>query len=63
MTDNWRELTVRFLAPCHVVRNIKDAMSREILDGLNKAKIEIASATYAIVEVPPIKVELAPQAS
>jgi hypothetical protein len=37
-------------------------MSREILDGLYKAKIEVASGTYAIVEVPPVKVELAPQA-
>ena len=59
MTDNWLELTVRFLAPDHGIRNIKDAMSREILDGLYKAKIEIASGTYAIVEVPPLKVELA----
>jgi small-conductance mechanosensitive channel len=62
MTDNWLELTVRFLAPDHGIRNIKDAMSREILDGLYKAKIEVASGTYAIVEVPPVKVELAPQA-
>jgi small-conductance mechanosensitive channel len=61
MTDNWLELTVRFLSPDHGGRNIKDAMSREILNGLYKAKIEIASGTYAIVEVPPIKVELTPQ--
>src|SRR5438270_6053251 len=61
MTDNWLELTVRFLLPDHGGRRIKDAMSREILDGLYKAKIEIASGTYAIVEVPPLKVELANQ--
>jgi hypothetical protein len=36
-------------------------MSREILSGLNDAKIEIASGTYAIVEMPPLKVELASQ--
>jgi small-conductance mechanosensitive channel len=58
MTDNWLELTVRFLAPDHGLRQIKDAMSREILAGLNDAKIEIASGTYEIVGVPPIKVEL-----
>ena len=57
MTDNWLELTVRFLVPDHGVRPIKDAMTREILAGLNEAKIEIASGTYAIVEVPPIRVE------
>src|SRR5438270_2539325 len=60
MTDNWLELTIRFLAPDHGIRNIKDAMSREILDGLYKAKIEIASGTYAIVEMPPIRIEAAP---
>jgi small-conductance mechanosensitive channel len=58
MTDNWLELTVRFLAPDHGIRLIKDAMSREILAGLNKAKIAIASGTYEIVGVPPIRVEL-----
>jgi hypothetical protein len=48
---------VRFLAPDHGIRPIKDSMTREILAGLNEAKIEIASGTYAIVEVPPIRVE------
>ena len=61
MTDNWLELTIRFLLPDHGGRGIKDAMSRQILDGLYKAKIEIASGTYAIVELPPVKVELANQ--
>lgn len=63
MTDNWLELTIRFLLPDHGGRRIKDAMSRQILQGLNRAKIEIASGTYAIVELPPVKVELANQAS
>lgn len=57
MTDNWLELTIRFLLPDHGGRGIKDVMSREILDGLYRAHIEIASGTYAIVEVPPIRVE------
>ena len=57
LTDNWLELTVRFLAPDHGVRPMKDAMSREILAGLDAAEIGIASGTYAIVEVPPIKIE------
>jgi small-conductance mechanosensitive channel len=59
ITDNWLEITVRFLAPDHGVRQIKDAMSRDILAALEKAKIGIASATYAIVEVPPIRIEQA----
>jgi small-conductance mechanosensitive channel len=57
MTDNWLELTVRFLLPDHGGRKIKDAMTREILAGLNEAKIEIASGTYAIVEMPPLRIE------
>jgi small-conductance mechanosensitive channel len=59
ITDNWLEITVRFLAPDHGIRWIKDQMSREILAGLDKAKIGIASGTYAIVEVPPIRIERA----
>lgn len=57
ITDNWLEVTVRFLVPDHGVREIKDKMSRDILAGLDRAGIGIASATYAIVEVPPVRVE------
>ena len=57
ITDNWLEITVRFLAPDHGIRKIKDQMSRDILAALDKVKIGIASGTYAIVEVPPIKIE------
>lgn len=59
ITDNWLEITVRFLAPDHGIRRIKDRMSRDILAGLDEANIGIASGTYAIVEVPPIKLESA----
>ena len=59
ITDNWIELTVRFLAPDHGIRPIKDAMSRQILAKLDAAKIGIASGTYAIVEMPPIKIAAA----
>jgi small-conductance mechanosensitive channel len=57
LTDNWLELTVRFIAPDHGIRTIKDAMSRDILAALDEAKIGIASATYEIVGVPPLKLE------
>jgi hypothetical protein len=39
------------------VREIKDAMSREILAALDAAGIEIASGTYEIVGLPPVRVE------
>ena len=60
ITDNWLEVTVRFLAPDHGIRRIKDQMSRDILAGLDEAKIGIASGTYAIVEMPPLKIEASP---
>lgn len=61
LTDNWLEMTVRFVAREHGVRELKDAMSRDILHGLQEAGIPIASATFAVVGVPPITVELAAQ--
>ena len=57
ITDNWLEITVRFLAPDHGIRRMKDQMSRDILADLDQAKMGIASGTYAIVQVPPIKIE------
>ena len=52
LTDNWLELTVRFLTSEHGVRTVKDKMSREILTELDAAGIGIASATYEIVGLP-----------
>lgn len=57
LTDNWNELAVRFLAPDHGVRQIKNQMSREILAEFEKARLGIASGTYAIVQVPPIEIK------
>jgi small-conductance mechanosensitive channel len=57
LTDNWLELSLRFLARDRNVRALKDMMSREILEGLEQAKIGVASGTYAIVEMPALRVE------
>ncbi|MFL5563368.1 MAG: mechanosensitive ion channel family protein [Gemmatimonadaceae bacterium] len=62
LTDNWLELSLRFPVPERGVRAIKDAMSREILTELDKAKIGLASGTYEIVGMPPIRVEDAREA-
>jgi small-conductance mechanosensitive channel len=56
LTDNWLELTLRFLAPEHGVRELKDALSRDILSGLDEAQIPIASATYDIVGLPALQI-------
>ena len=58
LTDNWVELSVRFLCKDHDIRGLKDRMSREIIDNLDKAKIGIASGTYEIVSLPPIEVKM-----
>jgi small-conductance mechanosensitive channel len=56
LTDNWVELAVRFVAPVHGVRSIKDAMSREILTAFEAAGLEVASATYEITGLPALRV-------
>jgi small-conductance mechanosensitive channel len=48
MTDSWLEVTVRFIAPTHAVRELKDAMTREILRSLRQAGIRVASTTIEI---------------
>lgn len=49
LTENWLELTVRFLAPDHGVRTIKDKMTRDIIAGLDGAKIAIAAVRQEAV--------------
>ncbi len=59
ITDNWLELTVRFVITPHKVRGAKDAMSRFMVDAFDKAGIGIASATYDIVGFPKIEIRQA----
>ena len=57
ITDNWLELTVRFIVGTHRIRGVKDAMARHIISAFDEAGIGIASATYDIVGFPPIEVK------
>lgn len=50
LTDNWLELTVRFVVEVRGVRDFKDAMSREILRRLDEAGIPIASSTVEVTQ-------------
>lgn len=63
ITDNWLELTIRFVVPTHGIRNVKDLMSRDIVVAFDEAGIGIASATYDIVGLPPIEVRTVPAAA
>jgi small-conductance mechanosensitive channel len=56
LTDNWVELSVRFLVEPDRVRDRKDAMSRDLLAGLEAAGIGIASTTFEIVGLPTLHV-------
>ncbi len=56
LTDNWLELTLRFIVRDHGVRAVKDALSRDVLAELDRAGITIASATLEIVGLPPVHV-------
>jgi small-conductance mechanosensitive channel len=56
LTDNWLELTVRFVVGEHGIRPVKDAIARAVLQKFEEASIEIASATYEIVGMPPLQV-------
>jgi small-conductance mechanosensitive channel len=60
LTDNWLELTVRFVVRDHGIRAVKDAMSREILSELKAAGIAIASATFEVVGAPELKLRVNP---
>ncbi len=57
ITNNWLELTVRFMVRDHGIRDIKDAISRDILKAFDKAGIGIATTTYNIVGLPSLRIE------
>ena len=47
-TDNWIELSARFVVPVREARAVKDAVTRTVLDRLADASIPIASATQDV---------------
>lgn len=55
ITDNWLELSLRFLASDRLTREIKDQIARDVLQGLDEAGIGIASTTIDIVAFPPVR--------
>lgn len=61
LTDNWLEMSLRFLVGSRGVREVKDRISRQVLGELEGAGIGMASATYKIVGSP--EVRLAPARS
>jgi len=60
LTDNWVELSVRFIVPARGVRGIKDQMTRTILAEFDRAGLEIASSTIEISRVAPVPIKRVP---
>jgi small-conductance mechanosensitive channel len=55
ITDNWLELSLRFIVNDRTSRETKDLIARGILRGFDAAGIGIASATMDIVGLPPVR--------
>lgn len=53
LTANWLEMNLRFMSRDHGTRAIKDLIARDVLDGLDRAGLRVASVPYRIVETPP----------
>jgi small-conductance mechanosensitive channel len=60
LTDNWVEVTVRFIARDHGVRELKSTITRDILDRLKQANIPIGSTTFEVVGVPELRITTKP---
>jgi small-conductance mechanosensitive channel len=55
ITDNWLEMSLRFIVRDQASRDTKDQITRAILKGFDDAGIGIASTTIDIVAFPPIR--------
>ncbi|MFV2102359.1 mechanosensitive ion channel family protein [Micromonospora sp. LOL_024] len=52
-TPNWVELTARFVVPVRSARQVKDQVTRRVLDRLAENGLRVASATQEIAIQPP----------
>lgn len=56
MSESWISLTARFIVPVHGIRRIKSDITRDVLDSFAENGVHIAFPSYAISEVPPLRV-------
>jgi small-conductance mechanosensitive channel len=57
LTDNWIEMSLRFISPEPGVRDLKDKMFRDILDGFERENVSIASTSSEVSITSPVRVE------
>jgi small-conductance mechanosensitive channel len=55
ITDNWLEMSLRFIVQDRFSRDVKDQVARAILRGFDEAGIGIASTTIDIIGLPPMR--------
>jgi len=55
LTENWIELSLRFLTREHGSREIKDKISRDVLREFENSGISVATPALTIVGIPPIE--------
>jgi small-conductance mechanosensitive channel len=48
LTDNWLELTVRFVVPEHGIRDVKDQINRAVIAAFDRDGIAVASSTMEV---------------
>lgn len=60
LTDNWMEFTLRFVVPFDRRRAVKDRLYTRVLEEVERSgkRVQLASATTAVVAVPPLEVRL-----
>lgn len=58
--DNWMEFTLRYVVNFKARRSTKDALFTALLDAVqaSEGRLQLASATFQLVEAPPLKVSL-----
>jgi len=60
MTDNWIEMTLRYVVEAWQRREVKGQLHHELLQCFEaEADITVASATFEIVGFPPLKSDVA----
>jgi small-conductance mechanosensitive channel len=57
LTDNWIELSARFVIPVRSARRVKSSISENLMRRYSKEGIGLASATSEIVSLPPLRLE------
>ncbi|ATB48614.1 mechanosensitive ion channel family protein [Corallococcus macrosporus] len=62
LTDNWVELSARFLVKTYGVREVKDAISRRVLARFREEGIDLASSTLEVVRLPRVELRAAEDA-